>query len=105
MDISDIKIGNEVININSQTKISWKIAEDDIEIMLRNPENYILIKDNSLTANTQDDYAMAFHNWCNKLTKEKNPNCFIKITNFVTVYQIKPTGALLDIFKKEVYNT
>lgn len=46
MDISDIKMGNEVININSQTNISWEIAEDDIEIMLRNPENYILIKKN-----------------------------------------------------------
>lgn len=47
MDISDIKIGNEVININSQTNISWKIAEDDIEIMMENPEKYILIKNNN----------------------------------------------------------
>lgn len=64
------------------------------------------MKDNNkaeLNNKTADEYAMKFHNWCNKLTAEKNPNCFVKITNFVTVYQIKPTGALLNIFKKEVY--
>jgi hypothetical protein len=48
MDIIDIKIGNEAININSKTNISWEITEDDIEIMMGNPENYILIKDNNL---------------------------------------------------------
>ena len=48
MDIIDIKIGNEAININSKTNVSWEITEDDIEIMMGNPENYILIKDNNL---------------------------------------------------------
>jgi hypothetical protein len=52
---------------------------------------------------TADEYAMQFHNWCNKLTSDKNPNCFVKLTSFATIHQIKPTGALLEIFKKEVY--
>lgn len=48
MDIIDIKVGNKAINIASKTNISWEITEDDIEIMMGNPENYILIKDNNL---------------------------------------------------------
>lgn len=53
---------------------------------------------------TQDEYAMKFHNWCNKLTVAKNPNCYVKVESFATmpIYQIKPTGALLNIFKKQL---
>lgn len=43
MKKSDIKAGNFAININSKTGIPWEITEDDINIMMCNPENYYLI--------------------------------------------------------------
>jgi hypothetical protein len=48
---------------------------------------------------SEDEYAMKFHNWCNELTVDKNPNCFVEVST--RFHQIKPTGALLQIFKKQ----
>ncbi len=45
MKIKDIVLGNIAIHIKSNSKLPWEISEDDIEIMQRNPDSYILIED------------------------------------------------------------
>jgi hypothetical protein len=99
--IKSLKESNDLV-YNLQQEL-LKNSNELLEIK-ETANNNNKIEDNKkaeLNNKMADEYAMKFHNWCNKLTAEKNQNCFVKITNLV--YQIKPTGALLNIFKKEVY--